>query len=103
MAATAVLMAGYLLVRTYAVPDHTSELPVVLGQSGEVYSGVFVLDPNSAPVDSLELLPGVGPVLAERIDVYRQQHRFETVNDLVAVRGIGPKTLERLRPYLRIH
>ena len=66
------------------------------------YTGVFLLDPNTAPVDSLELLPGIGRVLADRIVEYRQHHQFAREVDLTEVKGIGPKMFERLRPYLRI-
>jgi len=43
-------------------------------------------------------LPGIGPVLARRIVEGRPYARVE---DLLKVKGIGPATLERLRPYLR--
>lgn len=60
------------------------------------------LDPNTAPTDSLQLLPGVGPVLAGRIVASRQGgNPFRRPEDLLAVKGIGPASLERLRPFLR--
>jgi competence protein ComEA len=47
------------------------------------------------------LLPGVGPALAERIVVDRQQNGpFAKVTDLDRVRGIGPAMLERLTPFV---
>jgi competence protein ComEA len=47
----------------------------------------------------LEGLPGVGPALAGRILAERERiGGFAQVEDLLAVRGIGPATLERLRP-----
>lgn len=53
---------------------------------------------STAPPDSLELLPGIGPVLAARIaDARTGKSPYTTWNDLLAVRGIGPKTVERLR------
>lgn len=56
---------------------------------------------NVAPMDELMLLPGVGHVLAERIVLYRQDSgAFESVEDLTDVRGIGRKTVQRLRPYV---
>ncbi len=103
LSASAVLMGGYLLIRAYALPQENSPpLRVYIGEDNQVFTGVFVLDPNTAPVDSLELLPGIGPVLAERIVAYRQEHRVEREIDITEVRGIGPKLYERLRPYLRI-
>lgn len=50
---------------------------------------------NSALQRELELLPGVGPVLAQRIIAARP---FFSVDELLNVPGIGPVTLERLRP-----
>jgi hypothetical protein len=53
---------------------------------------------STAPVDSLVLLPGIGPVLAERIAGVRTGKRsFTKWDDLLAVKGIGPKTLDRLK------
>jgi predicted flap endonuclease-1-like 5' DNA nuclease len=53
---------------------------------------------SSAPKDSLVLLPGVGPVIADRIINARTGKRsFTKWEDLLAVKGIGPKTLERMK------
>jgi competence protein ComEA len=53
---------------------------------------------NSATVDDLDALPGIGPVTAQKIIDYREQHgAFSSVDDLDAVPGIGPARLEQLR------
>lgn len=53
---------------------------------------------STASVDSLMRLPGIGPVLAERMASYRSgKSLFTQWEDLLAVKGIGPKKLERLR------
>jgi competence protein ComEA len=53
---------------------------------------------SSAPAESLEALPGVGPVLATRlIDARRAHGPFRSWNEVDRVRGIGPKTIERLQ------
>lgn len=58
---------------------------------------------NSASEAVLERLPGVGPVLADRIDRYRSNRReFQQIDELQRVNGIGPKTLETLRPLVRV-
>lgn len=57
-----------------------------------------VVDLNRADPAELATLPGVGPALARRIVERRRQRPFGTVDDLLDVKGIGPATLERLRP-----
>ena len=61
------------------------------------------LDVNTATAADLESLPGIGPVLAGRIVEHRRTHgRFERLEDLLEVEGVGPRLLERLRPLLRV-
>jgi len=104
LTSTALIMGGYLFVRSYTVPTVDSpNLEVFISGDEPVFTGIFVLDPNTAPVDSLELLPGIGKVLADRIVEYRQLNRFETEVDVTEVKGIGPKLYERLKPYLKIN
>ena len=53
---------------------------------------------NTAGVEELQSLPRIGPALARRIVEYRQKAGpFRRVEDLLAVRGIGPKLLARIR------
>ena len=56
-----------------------------------------ILDLNRATAAQLDSLPGIGPVLAERIIAYRQQvGRFSSVGELMNVSGIGEKKLEEI-------
>ncbi len=58
---------------------------------------------NTASSDQLQTLPGIGPVLAERIIKYREAHGpFATIDELVKIQGIGDATLERIRPLVAI-
>jgi competence protein ComEA len=58
---------------------------------------------NSAAVDDLDALDGIGPSLAARIVAYRVAHGgFRSVDELDEVSGIGPKRLEALRPLLAL-
>lgn len=56
---------------------------------------------NEVQVQSLEALPGIGPAMARRIIEDRQQHGpFRSIGDLQRVRGIGPKSAQRLAPHI---
>ena len=62
----------------------------------------FPLDLNSARVEDLRELPGIGEKLAQRLVEYRRSHGgFRSVEDLRKVQGIGEKRMERLRPLVR--
>lgn len=62
----------------------------------------FQLDVNEAEWPEFSVLPGIGEALARRIVESRDaQGPFADLEDLRRVRGIGPKTLEQMRPYLR--
>lgn len=62
---------------------------------------VTTIEINSAPAVELETLPRIGPKLAERVIAFRRLNGpFRSVEDLGQVPGIGPKTLEQLRPYV---
>lgn len=61
------------------------------------------IDPNQAGEEELERLPGIGPVLAERIIRYR--HRFgpfQDIKELKKVDGIGEKRFEGIRPWISV-
>jgi competence protein ComEA len=61
------------------------------------------LDLNRATEHELEALPGIGPVLAGRIVQYRRaQGAFGTIDQLRQVKGIGKKTLDRIRPLVQV-
>lgn len=61
------------------------------------------VDVNRATVDELIAVPGIGESLAQRIVDFRAKNGpFQRVDDLLKVRGIGEKSLEKLRPHLRV-
>ena len=61
------------------------------------------IDLNRASREELERLPGIGPVMAQRILTLRENAgRFRELEELRSVQGIGPATIERLRPLVII-
>src|SRR5580700_598627 len=59
------------------------------------------IDINSASSAQLQQVPGIGPATADKILQTRKSYgAFKSVDDLLSVRGIGPKKLERMRKYL---
>jgi competence ComEA-like helix-hairpin-helix protein len=68
---------------------------------GEISREPFHL--NKATKAELESLPGIGPTIAARIIEYREQHGgFRTIEELTEVRGLGSKTVEKLKPFLKL-
>ena len=58
---------------------------------------------NRANSAQLQTLNGIGPTKAQEILRYRKAHGgFKTVDELVNVKGIGPKTLIRLKPHVSV-
>jgi len=85
----------FILLALFIVPfnkAHTAEQAIEL------------LDLNAATAQQLaDQLPGIGPAKAKRIVDWRKVNGpFPTIDRLLDVRGIGPKTLQRLRPLLRV-
>jgi competence protein ComEA len=71
------------------------------GRGGAAATGT--LDLNQASQPQLEELPGVGPVTAQAILAWRQQHgRFSRIEELQEVDGIGPKTYAEIAPHVRV-
>lgn len=71
--------------------------------SGKSEPGVGSISLNSANGSQLDRLPGVGPATAAKILEYRQSHGgFSSVDELLAVKGIGPKKLAAMRKFVRL-
>lgn len=116
-----VLLTGvlvYVLVARHMLPLYLSEsIEVVSGQESDstmVNSlPAFTpadsrVDPNTATAAELMHVQGIGEVTANNIVEFREKHRtaagtpvFRSADDLSRIRGIGPKTVEKLRPQLR--
>lgn len=80
-----------------------SGAPAPAGTTGATGAVGGPVDLNQADLATLDTLPGVGPVLAQRILDWRAAHgRFTSVDQLGDVEGVGDKTLERLTPLVRV-
>jgi competence protein ComEA len=76
-------------------------LPAVAGAGSS--PAALVVNLNSADQAALETIPGIGPVTATSILMYRDEvGSFSSVDQLLEVDGIGPATLESLLPYVTI-
>ena len=82
------------------VPSDSTEAGLAEVASDTAWVAVNV---NTASVKDLQRLPRVGPATARRIVEYRTRNgRFGSAEDLALVSGIGPRTVERLRPLITL-
>jgi len=93
---------GFILavvsLRTLTVARQMGPLPATLAS----------INPNTAPWWEMMILPDIGEATARKTIEYRDAHAdqssvFNCPADLEPVSGIGPKTIERLGPYLRFN
>lgn len=75
----------------------------MIGRTDAALTLGLKLDLNSASAEALETLPGVGPRKATQIAEDRARRGpFSSVDDLDRVKGVGPSTVQQLRPYLEV-
>jgi competence ComEA-like helix-hairpin-helix protein len=73
------------------------------GQCAKKKPPLHPVNLNTATAAELQQVPGIGPSTAEKILQARKSYgSFKSVNDLEAIRGIGPKKLEKMRKYLTV-
>ena len=91
-----------------SAPSRAASKPTKGGRSSS-HAGKIAADSgeqialNTATEADLQRLPGVGPSMAGRILAYRQQAgRFEKVEDLMMVTGIGPKKFAKIAPFVKL-
>ena len=105
----ACLVAGGSLSASFAAADgRASPLPssavtLSAGENAPDDEADDSVELNSATVDDLVKLPGLGPTRARLIVDYREtKGPYRSIWELRKVKGIGRKTLARLRPYLHV-
>ncbi len=126
------IMTPQIIIKEVPVPAAPSEAPARVAESGSGSSGetavsesgipfaqtesgakssnasveyltAHPVDLNTATQAQLEVLPGVGPKMAERILAYRAENGgFKSVDDLDAVKGIGEKRMATLKPLVKV-
>ncbi len=111
------LIGNYLLKPTVLEPyscgeelTHTKQgLHCGTNSGGEALKGLAPLwmgqklDLNQVGAEELQVVPGIGPALAERVLAYRQEKGpFRSFQQLDEVKGIGPKLLARMKPWLKV-
>lgn len=80
------------LAATLAVPFAAEAAPTIEGQ----------VNLNTASAEQLELLPGIGPAMAKKIVDFRASKPFQDTGQIVRIKGIGPKTYAKLKPFLAV-
>jgi competence protein ComEA len=106
--ATVERLREFVTVSPLAREPEPAEVPAAAPKKGAglnnkeaALKGVRI-DINRASAKELQRLPRIGPKLSQRIVDQRERGRFKTVDELRWVPGIGPKTLEKLRPYVTV-
>lgn len=86
-----------------AIPLAKTESGATSSNASADYLKANPVDLNKATQAQLEVLPGVGPKMAERIVAYRTENGgFKSVDELDEVKGIGEKRMETLRPLVKV-
>jgi competence protein ComEA len=63
---------------------------------------LWAVNINSASIEELSTLPGIGKGTAEKIVKYRKDHKFKKTSDLMNVNGIGQKKFDKIQAKLSI-
>lgn len=96
------LVIGIFIGRRMGPVPLTAESPETGGSAAAVIQDGRI-DLNTAALQDLQEVPGIGPVLAQRIITYREDNGpFESITDLANVEGIGLKRVDILDDYVTV-
>jgi comEA protein len=99
------VFAAEALAQVQASTDSLGSAAAVVDMAGTgtANEALAIVDINGAPSAVLETLPGVGPATARNIIEHRRQHGpFTRIEDLMEVKGIGPKKFEKMRQFITV-
>ncbi|KXK12142.1 MAG: helix-hairpin-helix repeat-containing competence protein ComEA [Chloroflexi bacterium OLB14] len=84
----------------------TAESPILPTEASPTNSGnesTELININTATVEELDSLPGIGPTIAQRIVAYRNENGpFNTIEDIQNVSGVGPSTFEEIKDLITV-
>lgn len=88
---------------TVLATDMTKTAGSMTDMATKAASAVEQLNINTASVDALANIPGIGPKIGEAIAAYREANgTFKSLADLVNVEGIDAALLEKIKPFLSL-
>ncbi len=91
----------HMKTRTALVLILVAAVTLTIVGSVESAQPTGVVNINTATLDQLQMLPRVGPALAGRIVDFREANgEFRTVDEIVAIKGIGERSFENLEPFI---
>jgi len=80
----------------------TLVLFLLVGLCGQPVFALEKLNINQATLEQLVEIKGIGPKIAEKIISYRASHKFSSVDQLAEIKGIGDKLLARIKNQLTV-
>ncbi len=89
-----------LVLERKPTPPATAPYPRAAGASKKLQLGDPPVNVNTAGIDKLVALPGIGAVTAQNIVAARTEKPFRSLADLDKVKGIGPKTLDKIKQFV---